>query len=133
MMDASNRDAKDLLPRGGRFVFNPGVPLPAHVPKAPGLYAIFDRDDGPLMYVGIAKTNLRNRLKQHNQGGRMGSNFVLMLSDMLIFPKLTAEELADIAAGKINAGWYTIDRIREMAVHYEVMDPAEARSREAVR
>lgn len=62
----------------------------------------------------------------------MGSNFVLMLSDMLIFPQLTAEELAEIAAGKFNAGWHTSDRIREMAVVYEVMDPAEAKRREDI-
>jgi hypothetical protein len=75
-----------------------------------GVYTIWDGNT--LVYVGHAgravhvatgnrRTGLADRLFHHSGGRRSGDQFCVYVADRLVLPKLTAENLADIAAGHL--------------------------------
>jgi hypothetical protein len=86
---------------------NPAVPT-----FGAGVYTIWHRD-GRFVYVGMsgrgisADTPRRNtpqglytRLQSHASGRRSGDQFCVYVSDRLVLPTLTQEDITAIAAGR---------------------------------
>lgn len=69
------------------------------VPKAPGIYTIWNQA-GQFLYVGIARSGgLYSRLQSHANGRRAGDQFNVYVADRLVLPLLSRKQIAEISAG----------------------------------
>jgi hypothetical protein len=93
-------------------------PNPAVPPVAAGVYTIWR--EATLIYVGMAgralnttdierhqsegrkKTGLYSRLGSHVLGRRSGDQFCVYISDRLVLPNLTSDQIASIAVGELS-------------------------------
>jgi hypothetical protein len=106
------------------------------VPQSPGVYSVWRSDC--LIYIGMAgrsqeqKAGLRGRLTQHDNGRRSGDQLCMYVSDRLVLPELTREQVLSIAAGT-----HSLDHLTKAFIHREVAfrfvvctDPGSARALE---
>jgi hypothetical protein len=88
-------------------------PNPAVPPNRAGVYTIW-RDD-QFIYVGIGgkgiplkkEEGIRRRLNNHASGYRGGDQFCIYVSDRLVLPKLTPEQIEAIANGQASLDIFT--------------------------
>jgi hypothetical protein len=97
-----------------------------HKPDVPttawGVYTVWADVDGAerLMYVGMGGRSgtreegagLVSRLSAHASGERSGNRFCIYVCDRLVLRTLTAEEIAEVAAGRLSLDQRTRDLIR---------------------
>ena len=55
------------------IIFNEASSI--HIPKAPDVYTIIDKEDGAVIYVGRTKNLRRRILENHKSGNIKGSQF----------------------------------------------------------
>ena len=71
------------------------------IPKvATGVYTVWE--GATLIYVGMARTDLRKRLGAHSKGKRSGDQFSVYVADRFVLSKLTNDQVHAISAGTLS-------------------------------
>lgn len=108
----------DFSPRH-RFSDWPNADVPA---VATGVYAVWDGET--LIYCGMsgrgfekalegkARVGLTTRLASHASGRLSGDQFCVYVANRLVIPKLTGEQLAQFADGRL-----TLDALTRQYIH----------------
>lgn len=106
---------------------------------AAGVYSIWNNQND-FIYVGMAgrgktaealqiaqqqgkKTGLYDRLNSHASGARSGDQFCVYVQDLLILPRLTAEEIDQIVTRQLALDRLVRDYVREHLSYRFVVTP----------